>query len=497
MKPIALRSVVLAAAVALAAGTAAAQVDVTYVALGDSLTAGVEGNCLVERNQVNSFPAVLARTGFLSDFEQPLVQELALTSPLVGNPCLGAVFVPPSTITVGNISQQGPPLNSLLARPYNNLGIPGAHVDDLVDITHANPNGTTAEQFAALVLRNVPGSPFDGTNAVTQANLLNPDLITLWVGSNDILPAALTGLFLPGVTVTPEAEFGQDYAQVLQSIAVPGRLIVAGNVPDITTIPFTTTVPSRLVIPGGSVAVLGPGNATYPCVPVAPDQGCPVPDGTLVTLPASSLLAQGIGVPVALGGTGRPLPDGAFVPPATVAPGVLLYPDEIAQIQEFTESYNDTIASQIAALGSNGVLVDINAIFHRIAEHGYEIGGIVLTKNFLSGGIFSADGFHPSTIGYMIVADEFIQGINTVMFWPRPDFSEVLFTPNVPPATSLRPPSSPPPPSGSGGGQYHYTLGMWKQLLTGTNAARGYALMMPGEGTTPARRTGPRVVSRD
>ncbi len=480
-----LRSLALAAGVCvLAAAPALAQFD-HYVALGDSLTAGVEGNCLVQRNQESSFAAVIAGQLHQADFQQPLVQELALTSPLVGNPCLGAVFIPPSTITVGNISQQGAPLNSLLARPYDNLGLPGAHVADLIDITHANPNGTTAEQFAALVLRNVPGSPFDGANAVTEANALAPDLITLWIGTNDVLPAALSGVFVPGVTVTPEAEFSQDYAAVLAAIAVSGRTIVAGNVPELTAIPFTTTVPSRLTTPVGSVAVLGPGNATYPCVPVAPDQGCPVPDGTLVTLPASSLLAQGIGVPVALGGTGIPLPDGRFTGTAVV-PGVLLYPDEVAQITALIESYNATIATQIAGVG--GFLVDLHAVFDEVSVHGYEIGGFLLTSQFLSGGLFSADGFHPSSIGYTIAADEFIGVMNAELGLeiPRPNLSTVLFTPNV-------------PQTGSGvrdGGRYHYDLAMWEKLLTTTNAARGYALQMPETDRVPARR-GPRVVTRD
>ncbi len=482
-----LHSLVLAAglASALVAAPAFAQFD-HYVALGDSLTAGVEGNCLVQRNQVASFPAVIARQLDQADFQQPLVQELALTNPLVGNPCLGAVFIPPSTITVGNISQQGAPLNALLARPYDNLGIPGAHVDDLTDLTEGNLNGNTAEQFAVLVLRNVPGSPFNGLNAVTEANALGPDLITLWIGANDILPAALSGVFVPGVTVTPEVQFGQDYAAVLDAIALPGRTIVAGNVPDVTTIPFTTTVPSKIAIPGGSVGVLGPGNATYPCTPVAPDKGCPVPDGTLVTLPASSLLAQGVGVPVALGGTGLPLPDGQFTGTAVI-PGVLLYPDEVQEIESFIESYNSTIATEIASAG--GVLVDINGLFREVRAHGYEVGGIVLTSSFLTGGIFSADGFHPSSIGYTIAADEFIRAMNAGLGLaiPRPDFSHVLFTPNVPQTgASVR-----------GGGQYHYTLEMWRQLLTSTNAARGYALMMPDDTFVPARRAGPRTVTRN
>jgi hypothetical protein len=484
-----LRSIGLAAgALALAGTPLLAQFD-HYVALGDSLSAGVEGNCLVQRNQEASFPAVLAHQLEQADFQQPLVQELALTSPLVGPPCLGAVFIPPSTVTVGNISQQGAPLNSLLARPYDNLGLPGAHVADLVDLIHANPNGTTAEQFAALVLRNVPGSPFDGLNAVTEANSLGPDLITLWVGSNDILPAALSGLFLPGVTVTPQILFGAKYAEVLENVALPGRTIVAGNVPSVTSIPFATTVPSRLTIPGGSVPVLGPGNGTYPCVPVPPDQGCPVPDGTLVTLPASALLAQGIGVPVALGGTGLPLPDGAFVPPSTVVPGVLLYPDEDDDISEFITAYNDIIATEIAHVG--GVLVDFYAIFNDIVAHGYHIGGINLSSSFLTGGIFSADGFHPSSIGYTIVADEIIHAMNEQLHLeiPRPDFNHVLFTPNVPDTGA---------PAIRGGGEWNYSIGMWRQLLTTTNAARGLSLQMPEALERATRGAGPRkLVIRD
>ncbi len=482
-----LRSLGPAAAIlALAAAPVSAQFA-HYVALGDSLTAGIQGSCLVERNQEASFPAVLAAALHMTDFEQPLVQELALTSPLVGPPCLGAV-VANNAITVGAISQMGQPLNSTLARPYDNLGIPGANVGDLVDLTHGDPNSTTTVvRFAALVLRNVPGSPFDGMNAVTEANLLSPDLITLWIGSNDILTAATAGIFLPGVTATPPDVFDANYAEVLANIAVPGRSIVAGNVPDVTAIPFTTTVPSRLTIPGGSTPVLGPGNDAYPCVPVAPDHGCPVPDGTLVTLPARALLAQGIGVPVALGGTGNPLPDGAFILPQTLVPGVLLYPDEVAGIEEYIAAYNHTIEAQIAGVG--GVLVDINESFDEINAHGYHIGGISLSSSFLSGGIFSADGVHPSSIGYSIVAQTFINAMNAELGLeiPPADLSHVLFTPNVPQTgAGVR-----------GGGEGGYSLEMWRDLLERTGAVRGFSLEMP-DASGPGRiRRGLRRVVRD
>ncbi len=494
------RFVPLAGALALlAAAPAGAQSFSNYVALGDSLTAGVEGVCLVERNQNVSFPAVIAIQIGMDDFEQPLVQELALTDPLVGIPCLGAVFVAPSTVTVAPISQMGSPLNLQLPRPYNNLGMPGADTADLTDLTTGNLNGTTAEQSAALVLRNVPGSPFAGTNAVTQANLLQPDLVSLWIGSNDVLGAALTAVAIVGVTITPIDQFTASYQADVASLAGAGRTLIAANLPDVSTIPFATTIPRVLVDPatrqpvvvnGQLVPLLGQGDDAFPCTPVPPDQGCALPAGSLVTLPASSLLAQGIGIPVAAGGTGVPLPNGSFIPPATLAPGVVLYPDEVALIQSSTDSFNSAIASAVSAAG--GILVDIHGVFQGIKAHGYHIGGITLTADFLTGGLFSADGFHPTSIGFGIVADEFIKALNAGggVDIPRPDLSGVLFTPNVP-ATSAA--------SVTGAGPWGYTQEMWRNLLATSLSPRALAMMRLGA-PLPALPRGsgraPRAVSR-
>ena len=49
-----------------------------------------------------------------------------------------------------------------------------------------------------------------------------------------------------------------------------------------------------------------------------------------MNLPASSLLGQGIGIPVAAGGTGLPLPHGFFDASGDRQPGVVLYPDDVA-----------------------------------------------------------------------------------------------------------------------------------------------------------------------
>ena len=70
------KSILTAILVLLTAGPASAQVDFTrYVALGDSLTAGFASGSLMNWYQERSFPAVLARQGGASGFEQPLISE--------------------------------------------------------------------------------------------------------------------------------------------------------------------------------------------------------------------------------------------------------------------------------------------------------------------------------------------------------------------------------------------------------------------------------------
>jgi lysophospholipase L1-like esterase len=435
-----------------------------YVALGDSLTAAVEGVCLVERHQNHSFPKLVAAQIGISDFQQPLLSERAVTdgsTPV----CLGAV-VAGGTITVGGVSQTGSPTNLTLPRPYDNLGIPGANAADLVDLRISSPTGGTASRSATVILRNFPGGPFEGRNAVEEANLLSPDLVTLWIGNNDVLGAALSGAAIEGVTLTPPAVFEAKYTQIMTALRATGRTVVALNIPDVAAIPFTTTVPAILVNPttrqpvvvnGSTVPLLGP-RTTDSC-PTAP---CPVPSGTLVTLGATSFLAQGIGVPVALGGTGQPLPDGSFSPPSTLNMGVLLYPDEVALIRQRVLDLNARIDSIATANGAT--VVDIHAAFDDIVAHGYDVGGgIVLTKSFLTGGIFSADGFHPTNIGYAIVAKLILEHLNSVKDtnFELPNMAEALFTPDTPVITAV---------GGSVIQGLSYPQHVWKDLVRTTAA---------------------------
>lgn len=454
-----------------------------YVALGDSLTAGVEGNCLVGRRQQRSYPKLVADQLGISDFQQPLLSELPLTTPGTGV-CLGAV-VAGGTIAVGPVSNQGLPLNATLARPYDNLGIPGANAANLVDLRTANPAGNTANRSAAVVLRNFPGGPFEGRNAVEEANLLSPDLVTVWIGNNDVLGAALSAAPIEGVTLTPVSAFETKFTEIMTGLRMTGRTVVALNIPDVAAIAFTTTIPPIVVNPatrqpvlvnGQPVPLLGP-RTTATCS-TAP---CPLPAGTLVTLGASSLLSLGIGIPTSLGGTGAPLPDGSFSPPSTLNQGVLLYPDEVALIRQRVLDLNARIAAVAAANGAT--VLDVHALFEEMVAHGYEVGGgITLTTAFLTGGIFSADGFHASSLGYAIIATEVLKHVNDVRGtdFALPDLAQAVFTPDVPLGTTAVPEPS--------AGPFQYSIGTWKGLVESMGAiGADFDVVFPTPGKRPVK----------
>ena len=437
MKTAFVRAASLALAAALfAAGPLTAQITVTkYVALGDSFGAGFGSGCLVNRHQVFSYPNQLATSFGITGFQQPTVSDPGIPT------CIGLVslsplvFAPISTTT-------GAPTNLALARPYDNLSVPGFKIADVSDTLTDNGG------FADLVLRGL-GS------AQNQALSLNPDFITLGIVGNDILTAGGAGFLLDNVTATPLSVFTAKYNAVAAALKKTGRNGVFIGTPNINLIPLASTLPpvvlnpatnTPLIVGGHTIPLLGPGNAAFPCpTGVA---ACPLPAGTQVTLGAAaplaalggkSLLQLGFGIPCAVAPTlpkcDNPLPDGGFTPPATVHIGVLLYPDEVANIDARVKDMNSVIK---AAAEANGFkYFDFYALGLDLTANGRTYGNIHITKAFVTGGMFGfGEAVHPSNIGYTILADELVQFINASYgsSFPRPDVHKALFTPDTPAA---------------------------------------------------------------
>jgi hypothetical protein len=307
----------------------------------------------------------------------------------------------------------GVPLNLNLPRPYNNLGVPGARVHD----TLATINGGLHD----LILRN---PNFGNTTALQQALFLHPTFVTLWIGNNDVLAATTSGRVIEGLTITPLASFQHDFTTIVNAIAASGAKLAIANIADTSSIPFATTIPPFLVVNGQPV--LGPTGQPIPFIGPRPDLPGgigPLRLGDRVLLSAAADLAAGNGRPPGVpGASGVPLSDAD-----------VLSIEEQAVIADRTAAFDDYIASEANRVGA--ALIDARASLADIAANGLNYGGIKFTSAFLTGGVFSYDGVHPTQFGYSYVALKFIQAINA-------KFGNHIPLPNL--ASSM---------AGSGGGQ--------------------------------------------
>lgn len=385
-----------------ATGIATAQIDFTkYYALGDSLAAGVVNYGSVQKYQVGSVPALIARQAYPQPFQQPLVSEPGLP-PLME---LKKLTVTPFGVspTIAFKSGAGAPINAKLSGSYNNLAIDGANTNDLLTRTGniLNLSADMQKYAQGLVGKVVPFSDLvlrDGkTTAVQQAIGGQGTFYTINVGSNEVLGAALSAVVMDGVTMTPLATFTTQFDTLLGAFKAnrPSAKVMVATVMD--TIPFVTTVKPYLI-----------HTATGAKIPLIGEAGL-LTDNDYLTLQASSLIGQGIGIPKAAGGTGLPLPEGSIDATGLHA-GVILRAAEIAPLLKRIADMNAVIKSTAAKYGYG--VVDVQAAMADWNAHGYMVGGVKLTTAFLTGGIFSLDGAHLQQIGYALVANEWIKAIN-------------------------------------------------------------------------------------
>lgn len=403
----------------------------TYVALGNSLTAGFTDGALYLEGQQNSYPAILAqqfaRVGGDQSFNQPLMPAgVSLGSPVVTATgaqvpqkrvlkvqadCAGVVGLAP--VEAGD---RAPYPNAFLGSaptqqgPYNNMGVPGAKSFHLLAPGYGNPaglaNGTANPFFVRFAT-----SP--QTSVLADAMAQNPTFFTLWIGNNDVLGYALAG----GNAAPPTAEtpspnyptnptaFGQYMGALVGQLTANGAKGALGNIPDVSKIPYFTTIPyNALVLSAAQAAQLtagyaaqGLGHITFTegaNAFVVLEDGVPrkMVAGELVLLPASDLVkCQGKG-------SMSPLGDEYVLSAA-----------ELAIIKQHTDAYN-AIIKQLAD-DNDLAHADFNAYLNRVST-GFMLNGVGYTSTFVTGNIFSLDGIHFTQRGAAMAANEFINAIN-------------------------------------------------------------------------------------
>ena len=387
----------LALLIAVPGFAARGQADFTrFVALGDSYGAGVSNASINERHTQYSWPAILARQAGAPDFVQPLVSFPGIGPELQ---LLDIISFPPRLAPAAG---QGQPLNTNFGRPYNNLSVPGAAVVHMTTLTggEQNPQGTAA-QTARFILRGL-GTP------VQQARAQNPTFIAIWIGGNDLLGAVLSGT---PAALTPVDAFRTAYNAMLDQLtAGAGNTgIVVGNLPTALGIPLITTAQPVIINPATRQPLLIGGQPVFLIYDAGNGDIRQLPAGSRVLLTAATKLGTGFGIPPTLASQPpfNQLPDAG----KPLSGNDVLTPDEITAIAARAVEYNTVI--QQAASSRDIPVANIQALFDRFtAPTGYRVGPFTFNAGYISGGIFSFDGFHLTDIGYMFFANEYIRTIN-------------------------------------------------------------------------------------
>lgn len=371
-----------------------------FVTMGDSLTLGVSNQAGVITHQMFSWPAVFARqVGLRTDCAGTDVSDRCFQQALISEPGLlpELVLTSISPLGIGLKPGQGSPVNSTLPRPFNNLAIDGAEVADAIQV-----DGDGNESFSGPIVLRGQGSVID------QALRLNPTFIGIWFGADDFFGTLQAGT---DTGLTPVADFQRDYGTLLDRLiaGAPNAGMVLGNLPaDIRGLPFVSLLPTILVDPNTNQPIRDPaGNF----IPLIGDLGGgnfgPIPQGGAIIFPAITLLRTGYGIPAALKPLLPNLPDVGKPLPA----GAVLTPAEISAINTRIVAYNATISSLAAA--RDIPVADVNSLFARAAAaSGIQVGPFKFTLAYGTGGIVSLDSAHPTDIGYILIANEFIRTVN-------------------------------------------------------------------------------------
>lgn len=392
------------------------------VMVGNSLTAGFQSAGMMEEFQLNSYPYLLAhQVGLLSgntEFEQPLV-----ASPGIGTP---AGMTPMYLDSEGNITQDtltvSPLLllkNALLSRPYDNLGVPGADLNDLLNTV----GGIPTNPWFDMILRN---PNLGNTTQLQQVVMLQPTMVLLWAGSNDVLGAALDGGDLD--QITSQGDFQSRMQQILTQLRTElgEKPIIMANIPYVTDIPYINTLDG--VFLGGIPMVfdtnLQPvdfGGGTF--LPLVTSE-TGVEHITLVGLmayqegfgiPDSAYMVENLGIGQ---GQARQLEDGmidaGLIPTGLPLTGdMTLTSNEASEIKTAIDGFNSTITTL-----ANSFVVpvfDANALLTELNTNGLDgaSGKFVLVDPAMTA--FSLDGVHPNNAGNAIIANAFIDVINAVL----------------------------------------------------------------------------------
>ncbi len=340
-----------------------------YVAIGNSITAGYQSGGINATLQQQAYPVLLAKA-MGTPFNLPLLRNPGCPPPLVNlltGERLGGL---PGDFCA---YRQVPP-----PRIINNVAVPGAKV---IDVLMNLGEGTSANTLTLLLL--------GGRTQLEAAAEAHPTFVSVWIGNNDVLGAAIAG---NTALITPVDAFQQRYTQMLnelQAMGVQGGLLI--GVANVTVIPHFS--------PGIAYAQAEQAGAFPPTFDVA--DNCAT-TGATTLVPFSYAFGELLAAAM----------QGQSVTLDCVNDPRLLSPTETNTLAQTVEQYNTFIQQQADRLG--WAYLDPNVTLEELRNQGQIPIFPDVTADEPFGPYFSLDGVHPSAAAHRLVAQEAAAVINAV-----------------------------------------------------------------------------------
>jgi hypothetical protein len=192
-----------------------------YVAIGTSISMGVQSDGVFEGSQKTSWPAQLARLAH-RELTLPLIQAPGCGAPLQG-PLASGVRTSGEGAGQPADTRICAPLVEGITLPTANVAVDGARTRDALFSTTSTYGGLRGAQYA----RVLP----PGETQVSAMLAQNPKVVSVELGGNEVL-GARSGIFLPGVTTELVEVWKPLYTQLLDAVASTAKHAVLFGMTD-------------------------------------------------------------------------------------------------------------------------------------------------------------------------------------------------------------------------------------------------------------------------
>ena len=360
----------------------------SYVALGNSITAGFQSNGINDSTQRQSYARLLA----IQMGTQYHYASLAMPgcTPPIANTQTGALVGTGSTDKTC-LLRVGTSVTDIL----NNVAVPGARVLDPISASTVASNALTT-----FIL--------GGKTQVARALDASPTFATIWIGNNDVLVAGLSGIIVPqpalgqaGI-ISTQAQFQASYDTMIQQLTdgapgIRGVLIGVAQVANLPSMSSAALIASSPAIQAGINAATGKTVTIHPnCTGSA----------ALIDIPQLLVLIRNDKHPAIIA-CDKATPNLPF----PVGDLFVLDAAEQATLSATIAGYNAYIAQKAAAVGF--AFYDPNILF-AAKRANFELPPFpnLASATLTFGNLISLDGVHPSAAAHQLIANELIGVIN-------------------------------------------------------------------------------------